>query len=304
MQTYSLTRISGLVPIIEHEALIARSVAEVAEAVALLSCHCTVTIYATQGEALWVSERESVSLTKGDLLIHHLANEQCELIPEKDFGMFAVCVSSEFNRQFSQSIKISWKVRQALITNALFHLSAEDGHHVNENYKFLLMKAESSDHPQKVIVMRHLLYLLSIEILLRLERYLLEEHRSTEELPSASKAEVVLGNTTSAQVIYNRFTGMLEKTSAKLRPVGWWASQLNISAKYLGAICREIEGRSARELIADSIIQEAIHLMQNTQLTVKEISERLGFQNQSHFGTFFKRHTGHSPIRCHSSDAP
>ncbi len=297
MQTYSLAGTSGIVPIIEHEALIARSAAEVAEAVALLSYRCTVTIYATQGEALWISDRESVSLNKGDLLIHHLANERCELIPENNFGMFAVCVSSEFNRQFSQSIKISWKVRQALITNALFHLSAEDRRHVDENHNFLLMKSESTDYPQKAIVMRQLLHLLSIEILLRLERYLLDENRASEDLSSAGKAEVMLGNATSAQVIYNRFTRLLEKTSAKLRPVGWWASQLNISAKYLGAICREVEGRSARELIADSIIQEAIHLLQNTQLTVKEISERLGFQNQSHFGTFFKRHTGHSPIR-------
>jgi AraC-like DNA-binding protein len=40
---------------------------------------------------------------------------------------------------------------------------------------------------------------------------------------------------------------------------------------------------------------QAKSLLRSTTLSVQEISDRLGFQNQSHFGTFFKRHTDLSP---------
>ncbi|MBQ2503823.1 MAG: AraC family transcriptional regulator, partial [Lachnospiraceae bacterium] len=38
-----------------------------------------------------------------------------------------------------------------------------------------------------------------------------------------------------------------------------------------------------------------------TSFSVQQISDRLGFQNQSHFGTFFKRQTGLNPSSFKSS---
>lgn len=297
MQIFSLDNIPGIVPIISGEALIIRNASDLRPVMAMLSHRCTVTVYATQGSAQWMSENETTTITKGDLLIHKVTSTKCELIPEKDFGMFAVCVSNEYNRQFSQMVKISWKVRQALITNALFHLSAEDRIQISENQSFLLMKCNGPEYPQRTLILKHLLHILSVDILLRLERYIVDNSNTglTQDQPTPKNVSV--GNYTSAQVIYNRFSNMLEKTAVKNRPVVWWAKQLNISPKYLSAICRQVEGKSARNLIANSVIQEATSLLQSPELSVKEISQRLGFVNQSHFGTFYKRHTGHSPIR-------
>jgi AraC family transcriptional activator of pobA len=36
-------------------------------------------------------------------------------------------------------------------------------------------------------------------------------------------------------------------------------------------------------------------LLLTTALPVQQISDRLGFKNQSHFGTFFRREVGMSP---------
>lgn len=44
-----------------------------------------------------------------------------------------------------------------------------------------------------------------------------------------------------------------------------------------------------------NIIRQAKALMQIKTLTLQQISDSLGFQNQSHFGTFFHRHTGLRP---------
>lgn len=297
MQTYSLKNSSTIVPIIEGEALIARSIADFEEVIALLAYRCTVTVYVSRGEARWVSPQRTVDMAKGDLLIHNLENSRCQLVAENDFMMFAICVSSAFTRQFAQSIRISWNIRQALVSNALFHLSSEDRRSVNENLEILLLKSQCPDYPQRTRILKHLLYILSVEILLHLSRYI---QNSNNEVPNGSKIEkerIMMGNSTSAQVIYHRFVHLLENTPVRIRPVLWWASQLHITPKYLSAICREVEGRSASSLISETVIQEAVTLLRDPSLTVKEISERLGFANQSHFGTFFKRHTGHSPIR-------
>ncbi len=300
MKTYHTQETIGLTPIIEKQALIARDAESLGKAVAQLSSRCTVALYVTQGNAQWMGKEETIIVTKGDMLIHNMDNSKAEIIPENDFGMIALCVSTEFNRNFSQSIKISWKIRQELVSNSLFHLSLEDRRHVMENYEFLIMKCSDKNYPQRPAILKKLLYVLSIETMLRIESYISNSDTHPEKELYAEKKNIALSNATSAQIIFNRFTNLLEKVSVKNRPVAWWASQMNISPKYLSAVCREVSGKSARTLIAETVIQEAVLLLQNPCLTIKEISDKLGFVNQSHFGTFFKRHTGHSPIKSNA----
>lgn len=295
MKTYYTESETSMIPVIENQAMMVHSTLDLNKVVTSFSSRCTVTLYVLQGDAHWIGDNESIAIAKGDMLIHNMENARAEVVPGEGFSMIALCVSSEFNRQFSQSIKISWKVRQALVTNALFHLSPDDRHYIIENYDFLKTKCKGKDFPQRPVVLKQLLQVLSVEMLLRIECYIKDTDSKNGNL-SARAHDIQIGNATSAQIIFNRFTSLLEQTPVKNRPVSWWASRVNVSAKYLSTICREVEGKSARTLIAESVIQEAIQLLQNPNLSVKEISNRLGFVNQSHFGTFFKRHTGHSPI--------
>lgn len=286
-----------VVPIIEDQAIIVHDATELSRVAASFAYRCTLTLYVTQGEALWVGQNESIRLTKGDMLIHNMENARAELVPDEGFGMMAVCVSSEFKRQFSLLIKVSWKVRQALVTNALFHLTPEDRRQMVENFDFLKMKCQGRDFAQRTIILKHLLHILSVEMLLRIESYIREASAQQGRSQDTVTRKIELASATSAQNIFNRFTALLEQTPVKNRPVSWWAARVGVSAKYLSAICRMVEGKSARTLIAESVIQEASRLLESTDLTVKEISDRLGFVNQSHFGTFYKRHTGHAPMK-------
>ncbi len=297
MNTYYTECEKSIIPVIENQAMIVHNASDLSKVVSLLAYRCTVTLYVIQGDAHWIGDDESIAITKGDMLIHNMEKARAEVVPEDGFSMIATCVSSEFNRMFSQSIKISWKVRQALVTNALFHLSPDDRHYITDNFDFLKTKCQGKDFPQRTTILKHLMQTLSVEMLLRIECYIKDTVWQNRE-PHQQAQDITIGITSSAQNIFSRFTSLLEQTPVKNRPVSWWASRVNVSAKYLSAICREVEGKSARTLIVESVIQEAIRLLQNPNLTIKEISDRLGFVNQSHFGTFFKRHTGHSPINC------
>ncbi len=53
--------------------------------------------------------------------------------------------------------------------------------------------------------------------------------------------------------------------------------------------------KCAGECIAYNLIRQAKSLLLTTTLPVQQIADRLGFRNQSHFGTFFRREVGAGP---------
>jgi len=79
------------------------------------------------------------------------------------------------------------------------------------------------------------------------------------------------------------------------REVTFYADKLCLNPKYLSTIIRKVSGRPASKWINDYVILEAMAMLKYTGSSVQEISNNLGFPNQSFFGKFFKQHTGLSP---------
>ena len=100
---------------------------------------------------------------------------------------------------------------------------------------------------------------------------------------------------TSAENIFQRFATILEDPTQPLCNVSGYAERLNITPKYFSMICKELSGQTAKALIIEETIKRAKILLRNQSLSVKQVADCLGFQNQSHFGTYFHRHMGLSP---------
>ncbi len=97
------------------------------------------------------------------------------------------------------------------------------------------------------------------------------------------------------EMIRERFRNLVEGNSDRQHNVNWYAEAMRISPDYLSKIIREYDGTSARVWINRAIIRKAEFLMRQSDLTLKEISSRLNFPDQSGFGRFFKSNTGKSP---------
>jgi AraC family transcriptional regulator, transcriptional activator of pobA len=80
------------------------------------------------------------------------------------------------------------------------------------------------------------------------------------------------------------------------RSVAFYAEHLHITPNHLNKSVKQVTGKSASSLIADMIILEAKVLLQHTLHTVAEISYKLGFEDQSYFGRYFKLHSGQTPL--------
>lgn len=99
-----------------------------------------------------------------------------------------------------------------------------------------------------------------------------------------------------AEQICGLYLSLVELHCREQHTVEWYASQLCLAPKYLSNVLKQTLNTSPNAFIDDALTRQARSLLSSTSLSVQQISDRLGFQNQSHFGTFFKRRTGLSPI--------
>lgn len=114
----------------------------------------------------------------------------------------------------------------------------------------------------------------------------------------AADTEVLLQQTstlTRAEQICGQFLSMVEIHCHEQHTVEWYAGQMCLSPKYLSNVLKQTLGTSPNRSIDQALIRRAKSLLSSTSHSVQEISELLGFQNQSHFGSFFRRHTGLNP---------
>jgi AraC family transcriptional regulator, transcriptional activator of pobA len=85
------------------------------------------------------------------------------------------------------------------------------------------------------------------------------------------------------------------KTDKKLRTIAEFANKLNTHPNHLNALCKEILGNTASELLHDSTLLQAKSLLLNSDYSMKEIAYQLGYDEPNYFFRFFKKHIGVTP---------
>lgn len=110
-----------------------------------------------------------------------------------------------------------------------------------------------------------------------------------------SKVETTTSAKSRNEEYFTRFMEELAKHYQEERSVGFYASKLCITPKYLTTIIKRVSGRSAAEWIDSYVILEAKNLLRYSNLSIQEVAYQLNFPNQSFFGKYFKHQTGYSP---------
>lgn len=76
---------------------------------------------------------------------------------------------------------------------------------------------------------------------------------------------------------------------------GDFADNLHIHVNHLNHLIKQYTGKSTSRLILEKRMAEALSLLRNTDWTIAEIAESLGFDYPQHFHNFFKKQTGLGP---------
>ncbi|GGD94931.1 helix-turn-helix domain-containing protein [Paenibacillus nasutitermitis] len=77
------------------------------------------------------------------------------------------------------------------------------------------------------------------------------------------------------------------------------ASQLNRTPNYLTNTYKEITGFTPISYVHHLRIQTAIQLLGSSPITIREVSDLLGYSDQSHFNKMFKKLMGYPPSVVH-----
>lgn len=96
-------------------------------------------------------------------------------------------------------------------------------------------------------------------------------------------------------VVFQNFMLSLFRFYRKKRDVSFYARMQHITPRYFSAIIKEKTGDSALQWIVRMVITEAKQLLEESDLSIKEIADQLNFPTQSFFGKYFKQYVGVSP---------
>ena len=96
-------------------------------------------------------------------------------------------------------------------------------------------------------------------------------------------------------VVFQNFMLSLFCFYRKERDVSFYARMQHITPRYFSAIIKEKTGDSALQWIVRMVITEAKQLLEESDLSIKEIADQLNFPTQSFFGKYFKQYVGVSP---------
>ena len=102
--------------------------------------------------------------------------------------------------------------------------------------------------------------------------------------------------------ITGRFLVLVDGNCQQHHSLDWYASEMCLSTRYVANTVKQTLGFTASSCIERALVQRAKVMLSTSATPIQQIADRLGFQNQSHFGTFFKRHEGCSPkdFRMHN----
>src|SRR6266481_7289682 len=156
-------------------------------------------------------------------------------------------------------------------------------------YKQILNEYRS-DNPDKFDLIASYTHALLIHVRRIYNRYIETDKELTAHIHQHDHSMV---EEFRALIRKNILSGNMENHN---RTVKYFASQLATHPNHLNAVVKRKTQKTAIAFIHEQLIHEAKSLLNQTELSVKEIAFNLGFSEPSHFNHFFKKQMRTTPV--------
>ena len=99
----------------------------------------------------------------------------------------------------------------------------------------------------------------------------------------------------SSARIFMKFLYLVQQNCREEREVAWYADKLCVTPKYLSAICQKMTGKSGSYWIEYYTLHEILLLLNNPDLTLTDVTDRMNFPAPPMLTRYFKRVMGITP---------
>ncbi|HEY5406015.1 MAG TPA: AraC family transcriptional regulator [Ginsengibacter sp.] len=179
-------------------------------------------------------------------------------------------LQNNFPHKFIESKKIL-----SLSIQPYVQLSDSEATEIADIFETILEEKAEGNYDNELIVLK------IIELLILSERLFEQKQNFETNVPSID--------------IIKRFLNLLEVNFSTARSVKFYAEKLAMHPNYLNALIKKHTGLTAKESIQNRLLIETKYLLHSTNLSIKEISNQVGFNDPNYFTSFFTKFENLSP---------
>ena len=245
-------------------------------------------VFCTEGWAQFEYDGNVVQIQKNDLFLYMVHSTVCNIQASSDFN----CRQIWFTRSELWNIEIYNLISVAdmslLKLHPVVHLSNDEIKLCDNYFQLLCSRIKSSTSLLGSHIVRSLLGTILLELLSIMRR-------SSEQTDDQLRQEELTSSSHKKRIIDN-FMKLVEESDGRIRRVDEFASQLNITPKYLSTILKEVMNRRPSTYIQLYTLKAIERRLRFTDMTMQEIANDLKFPNPSFFGKYCKEHLGMTPL--------
>jgi len=198
-----------------------------------------------------------------------------------DFKGFCIMLSKDYVYRISMISGGNWDIKVFIEDNPILSLTDDEVETFSLYYNLIKKKLANKSGSHRKELLDSLLGSFMFELHDIIERFI----------------ELTPPTFSSAENIFREFIKLLSSSFPKKRDVSYYADALNVTPKYLSAVCKSVCGHTAFDLISKYVVKDIEYMLKKQEKSIKEIVNELDFPNISFFGKYVKKHLGVPPRR-------
>ena len=269
------------------ELVVMENIGTVPSGVVCLQNH-GVLFFITEGRAQLEYDGHVVQLQKNDLFLYMVHSTAANFMASSDFNCRQIWFGRAELFNIDNYKQISVADMSNLKFNPVVHLNGDDIKLCDTYFQLLRDRMKFSTSVLTPDIVRMLFGTILLEILSIMRR-------NSEQMAEEVQHEDINSSLHKKRIV-DDFMRLVEESDGRIRRVDDFASQLNVTPKYLSTILKEVMNRRPSTYIQLYTLKAIERRLRFTDMTMQEIANDLNFPNPSFFGKYCKEHLGMTPL--------
>ena len=245
-------------------------------------------VFCTKGRVQFEYDGTVVQIQKNDLFLFLNHNIACNFLASSDFKCRQIWLTRSEMGNIDIYTLTSMTDYSLIKMNPIVHLTDDEVQLFDTYFRLLCNRMKSPATALASQIVRSLFGTMLLELLAIMRR--------NSELHIKQDLQEDLNSSLHKKRIIDSFMRLVEESDGRIRRVDEFASQLNITPKYLSTVLKEVMNIKPSVFIKHYTMKAIERRLRFTDMTMQEIANDLNFPNASFFGKYFKEHSGMTPL--------